>query len=124
LDALPDTGNHLHRIDVTHRILAEEVQFDLAVLEVLDVFDPEGAASLGVGLVLALLVADPQRQLIDEVGGSAQLLIFHIPIFYLSQIVLPDLVDAPLESPRLLVLLAVVLSLEARVGRQEDVLVG
>ena len=56
-----------------------------------DVLDPERAAADGVGLVLVLLVARPQRQLVDEVEGHRPLTDAHLLRLELGRVVVPDL---------------------------------
>ena len=56
-----------------------------------DVLDPERAAADRVGLVLVLLVARPQRQLVDEVEGHRPLPDAHLLRLELGRVVVPDL---------------------------------
>ena len=56
-----------------------------------DVLDPERAAADGVCLVLVLLVARPQRQLVDEVERHRPLPDAHLLRLELGRVVVPDL---------------------------------
>jgi hypothetical protein len=88
------------------------------------VLHTQRAAALGIGLVLSFFITHTEGQFINQIGGSAQLFVLGVSILYLRQVVLPDLINAPFQSPRLLILLPIVLPLEPGIGCKEDVFIG
>lgn len=115
----------VHRLLEEHRVFAEELELNLvAVLDVAEVqvLLAQRAAAHGVGLVLALLAAHAQGELVDDPHGHAHLALALVLGHNLVVVVAAHLVDAVLELDGLAVLFSVALALEGRRGGQHDVL--
>ena len=82
----------------------------------------EGAAADCVSLVLVLLVASPQRELVDEVEGDCALADAHLLGLEVGLVALADAADVLLQLAGLLVLLPVLLALELGRRVEHDVL--
>lgn len=79
-------------------------------------------AADGVGLILILFVARPERQLVDEVEGHRPLTHSHLLGLPLVAIGGTDLIDDLVQATRRLVLDVILLALQLRRGIQHNVL--
>jgi len=105
---------HAHSVQVSHRILTQEVECDHGVFLDPDVLDAKRAAADRVSFVLTLFVAHTQSENIDQVGADTELVVDDIDRIHLLNVVVANLCDLVLEATRLLVLLLVVVSFDFR----------
>lgn len=111
----------LDLVDVTDRVLSQEVEDNARRGRKRDVLEAERAAADRVGLVGALLVAVTEREAVDEVDGRRALPHHRLLVLEVRRVVLAHSVDVLLERARLLELLVVALALEGRTRGEKDV---
>lgn len=87
----------LDRVDVAHRVLAEEVKGDLRRRREGDMLAAEGTAAHSVRLVVALFVAGTKSEAIDEVKRGRTLTRGHHLVGEILLVVLADAVDVLLR---------------------------
>ena len=98
-EVLEDLGVNNDFVEVSHRVLSQEIELDGGGFNELDVLHSQRAATNGVGLFIGVLfVACTQRQLVDQVQRCSHLSHHRSLIDEICGVNLPDFGNVFLED--------------------------
>ena len=111
-------GLNLDCVQVAHRILTQEVKGDLVIALKTNMLATQRAATNSVSFIFSFFVANTKRQLVDQVGADADLVVDSVVRVHLLVVVLTNSLNGILESSGFLVLKHVATALHARLCRK------
>jgi len=88
-----DDRKHIHRVEVTHWVFAEEVERDLVILLHVDVLNSQRAAAYCIGLIFSFFVTHTKCELVDQVSAHSELVIDYVFRLHRSDVVCSNLLN-------------------------------